>query len=122
MLEQVQVRQAEVSQRLLRIKSDESVQEEQRKTEQARLEQVESRMEELTLIQGSCQEDIGRLEQEVRRLNRNINEKQQEYHADETRLESLRNLAERYEGYGGSIRRVMRTEAGSAGLTAWWET
>ncbi len=116
MLEQVQVRQAEVSQRLLRIKSDESVQEEQRKTEQARLEQVESRMEELTLIQGSCQEDIGRLEQEVRRLNRNINEKQQEYHADETRLESLRNLAERYEGYGGSIRRVMEARGRIRGI------
>ena len=45
--------------------------------------------------------------QEVRRLTRNLNEKQQEYHTAYTRLESLRNLAERYEGYGNSIRRVM---------------
>ena len=40
-------------------------------------------------------------------MTRSLNEKQQEYRTAYTRLESLKNLAERYEGYGGSIRRVM---------------
>ena len=40
-------------------------------------------------------------------LNKNLNNAQQEYHTSYTRLESLRNLAERYDGYGNSIRRVM---------------
>ena len=44
---------------------------------------------------------------EVRRLNRRLNDTQQEYHMAHTRLESLQNLAERYDGYGNSIRRVM---------------
>lgn len=46
-------------------------------------------------------------EEELRRLNRNLSNAQQDYHTSQTKLESLRNLAERYEGYGGSIRRVM---------------
>ena len=46
-------------------------------------------------------------DKEVRRLNRRLNDTQQEYHMAHTRLESLRNLAERYDGYGNSIRRVM---------------
>ena len=43
----------------------------------------------------------------MRRLTRGLNQRQQEYQTASTRLESLRNLAERYEGYGNSIRRVM---------------
>ena len=43
----------------------------------------------------------------MRRITRSLNEKQQEYRTVYTKLESLKNLAERYEGYGGSIRRVM---------------
>ena len=38
-----------------------------------------------------------------------------------TRLESLQNLAERYDGYGNSIRRVMECRARSMGSTAWWQ-
>lgn len=107
MLEQVQVRRSEVAQKLLKSKSDESVQEEQKKEEEKRLRDVEARLEQIGVEQESCEAAIAHLEQEVRRLNRNVNEKQQEYHTSYTKLESLRNLAERYEGYGNSIRRVM---------------
>ena len=107
MLEQVQVRRSEVCQKLLKFKSDESVQEEQLETERAKLQAVEERLEKLAAAQTECEAQLQHYEQEVRRLTRNLNEKQQEYHTAYTRLESLRNLAERYEGYGNSIRRVM---------------
>ncbi len=107
MLEQVQVRRSEVCQKLLKFKSDESVQEEQLEAERARLKKVEERLAELAASQTECEAQMQHYEQEVRRLTRNLNEKQQEYHTAYTRLESLRNLAERYEGYGNSIRRVM---------------
>ncbi len=107
MLEQVQVRRSEVAQKLLKSKSDESVQEEQKKAEARRLQEVEERLEQLASRQEECEDAIFHLEMDGRRLNRNVNEKQQEYRADYTKLESLRNLAERYDGYGNSIRRVM---------------
>ena len=40
-------------------------------------------------------------------LQKSLNDCQQEYHVAATRHDSLRNIAERYEGYGQSIRRVM---------------
>jgi len=107
MLEQVQVRRSEVCQKLLKFKSDESVQQEQITQEQKKLEEADRRVEKLSLAMTECDGEITRYDQEVRRLTRNLNEKQQEYHTAYTKLESLRNLAERYEGYGNSIRRVM---------------
>ena len=107
MLEQAQVRRSEVAQRLLKFKSDESVQDEQLKAEREKLDAVEAEITRLMGERTAAEENIAGLEQEVRRLNKNLNDTQQQYHTSYTRLESLRNLAERYEGYGGSIRRVM---------------
>ena len=107
MLEQVLVRRSEVAQKLLKSKSDESVQEEQRKEEEKHLRELKNRLVDLELQRGTCEEAIGQTEQEVRRLNRQLNETQQEYRAAYTRMDSLKNLAERYDGYGGSIRKVM---------------
>lgn len=107
MLEQVDVRRAEVSQKLLKFKSDESVQEEQLKEEEAGLRGIESRLVELTGREDALTSEAEAADEEVRHLNKKLNFTQQEYHKSSTKLESLKNLAERYDGYGNSIRRVM---------------
>ncbi|MEG7531101.1 MAG: chromosome segregation protein SMC, partial [Hungatella sp.] len=110
MMEQVQIRRAEVCQKLLKSKSDESVQDEQLKTEQNKLREVNAALDHLQQAQEESETRILELDQEVRRLTRNLNEKQQEYHTTSTKLDSLKNLAERYEGYGNSIRKVMEVK------------
>ena len=40
----------------------------------------------------------------------------EQYHKDSSRLESLRNIAERYDGYGNSIRRIMERKADTPGI------
>lgn len=107
MLEQVQVRRSEVCQKLLKSKSDESVQEEQIKIEQKKLDQINEELDQLMVAQEEGESEAVHMEQEVRQFRRQLSEKQQEYHKTHTRLESLQNLAERYDGYGNSIRRVM---------------
>ena len=107
MLEQVNLRRSEVSQKLLKYKSDESVQEEQIQKEQAALSEVEENLKETRTAITQTETELAAGEEEQRRLNVRLNHIQQEYHTSYTKLESLRNLAERYEGYGGSIRRVM---------------
>ena len=73
------------------------------------LDQLNEELEKNSLAaQGSRGRPFLRLEQESHRLNRNLNDTQQEYHMAYTKLESSKNLAERYDGYGNSIRRVMR--------------
>jgi chromosome segregation protein len=109
MLEQVQVRRSEVAQKLLKVKSDEEGWALKIKEEEERKRELEAAIEELLARADGLEEEIKEASAEIARLNRNLNNTQQEYHRASTRLESLRNLAERYEGYGNSIRRVMET-------------
>lgn len=107
MLESVSVRRSEVCQKLLKYKSDESEQEEQLTSYADKLTEIENLLQELGEAQTAAETRCQELEAEGKRLNKNLNDKQQEYHTSYTKLESLRNIAERYEGYGGSIRKVM---------------
>ena len=107
MLEQVNLRRSEVSQKLLRFKSDESVQDEKILQEKATLDQVQEQLEKAQFSAEEAEEGMNAALKEVQRLNKNLNNTQQEYPMAHTKLESLRNLAERYDGYGNSIRRVM---------------
>ena len=110
MLEQAQVRRSEVCQKLLKVKSDESVQEEQCQAEQKKLLEVEARLATLQALKTEQEESIAGYEKEVKALNLNLSQNQQIYQTSYTKLDSLRNLAERYDGYGNSIRRVMEVK------------
>ncbi len=88
MLEQVQVRRSEVCQKLLKFKSDESVQDEQLDAERKRLAETTVRLETLELSQTECESQLTQYEAEVRRITRSLNEKQQEYRTAYTKLES----------------------------------
>ena len=52
----------------------------------------------------------------IKDINRSINDRQQEYHMAATKLESLRNLSERYEGYGQSIKSIMQKRSEFRGI------
>lgn len=107
MLEQVNLRRSEVSQKLLRFKSDESVQDEKINQEKASLDKIQEQLETAQFAAEEAEDAMITAQKEVQRLNKNLNNTQQEYHMAHTKLESLRNLTERYDGYGNSIRRVM---------------
>lgn len=110
MLEQVNLRRSEVSQKLLRFKSDESVQDEKINQEKASLNRIQEQLETVQFAAEEAEEAMNTAQKEVQRLNKNLNNTQQEYHMAHTKLESLKNLAERYDGYGNSIRRVMEVK------------
>lgn len=110
MLEQVNVRRSEVLQKLLKYKSDESEQDQQLLVLQKEADEIDDGILKYNELQEQSESRAGELEHEVKRLGKNLNDRQQEYHTNSTKLESLRNLAERYEGYGGSIRRVMEVK------------
>ena len=110
MLEQVNMRKAEVSQKLLKSKSDESVQDEQIAEKQTELDEITEKIQSVLLKETELEDQVQTALAEGKRLNRLLSEHQQTYHRTNTKLESLRNLAERYEGYGQSIRRVMEVK------------
>ena len=62
---------------------------------------------------------IAENEQEISRLQKDLSEKQEKlrigqtaFHRESSRLESLKNITERYDGYGNSIRKVMANKTG----------
>lgn len=75
--------------------------------------------EELSAFSGQIQSK----EQEIGRFQAELNEKQEKlrlgqtaYHRESSRLESLKNITERYDGYGNSIRKVMSCREKEPGL------
>lgn len=67
--------------------------------------------------QASYERDwIGQQEKTLRERERILSQMRQQYHQVFSRAESLRNLAERYEGYGTSVRRVMEQKATRKGI------
>lgn len=68
-------------------------------------------------------EKVTENEQEISRLQKELSEKQEKlrvgqtaYHRESSRLESLKNITERYDGYGNSIRKVMANRDREKGL------
>lgn len=113
MLEQVNIRKSQLNQRLLQRKTEESGLEEALKKSQEELESV------LTQIEaGKKQEEemLAQKEEWKRKSQENTKELEQaniRYNKTQSRLESLKNIAERYEGYGNSIRRIMDKKEGN---------
>ena len=116
LLEQVQVRRSEVAQKLLKVKTDEEGWNSQIRDQEDILAGLDEAIAELLSHADTLEEEAKNADSEIRRLNRNLNNTQQEYHTAYTKLESLRNLAERYEGYGSSIRRVMECRGRVGGI------
>lgn len=61
------------------------------------------------------------MQQQITISRKRLEDGQTAYHREASRLESLQNLAERYDGYGGSIRKVMERknqEQGICGVVA----
>ena len=105
--EQNAIKKAELSKRAIEHKSAESFADD----ELARCGQILKDAEGQVLAQnGIIDALLGEIAQEgedLLLLGRNLEEKQRGLIADSSRLESLKNIAERYEGYGGAIRRIM---------------
>ena len=79
MLEQINLRRSEVTQKLLKFKSDESVQDELIAKEQAALDEVRQQLEDGQFKAQEAEDALTEAETDAKRLNRNQNDTQQEY-------------------------------------------
>ena len=107
MMEQINIRKAGISQRQLHLKTEEAKQ-------QTELEKAKEKFQGITsLIQEMNQEcqrldgEVHKITEELKKQNNQMEIGQSAYHREASRLESLKNITERYDGYGNSIRRVM---------------
>ena len=116
MLEQTNIRKAELTKRLLDRKTQEADLESVYEQYKKELEQVNSVLEEQKKKEAELNLSAHEWKRKNEENDRKIEEAMALFHKQESRLESLKNIAERYDGYGNSIRKVMEQKAANKGL------
>ena len=116
MQEQAQIRRTELNQKLLLAKSSEEEQRGQYEGYRKELEEISGRIIELSEIQREKEAEAESLRRELGKKNEELEIGQSAFHRESSRLESLRNMAERYDGYGNSIRKVMEQKKNVPGI------
>ena len=114
--EQIASRRAALSRSILEVSAEQERQ-------SAALEKYEEELSSVQKTIAGYNQKITENEHTIARLQNELNEKQEKlrigqtaYHRESSRLESLKNITERYDGYGNSIRRVMSNKDREKGL------
>ena len=116
MMEQNSLRRTELNQKYITLKSEAArLQEsgEKYKKEKAEIEEI---IEKLVRQGNRCEDQIKKYQAEIARGSSLLETGQTAYHREASRLESLKNITERYDGYGNSIRRVMEQKKRVPGI------
>lgn len=116
MQEQAQIRRTELNQKLLLAKSSEEEQRVQYEEHLKKLEEISGRIITLSEAQREKEAEAEGLRRELGKKNEELEIGQSAFHRESSRLESLRNMAERYDGYGNSIRKVMEQKKNVPGI------
>lgn len=116
MAEQVNIRKAQLNQRLLKRKSEEADLDTVLHGYEEELTATERKIREFKQQEAELTTQIEEWKQKAAANRNTLEQEAAQYHKETSRLESLRNIAERYEGYGNSIRRVMEQKEKHEGI------
>lgn len=116
MMEQTKVQRAQMNQRLIEMKSNSGEQEAQLKKYEEDFLAVQAEIEKHQAESNRLEDEIEQLQKQLKDQNEQLQIGQTTFHREKSRLESLRNLTERYDGYGGSIRKIMERKEEEKGL------
>ncbi len=105
--EQINVRKAELNSKILRVKSDEAEREDSIRSMEAEFENITGQIKELNDKASETEKQIDEYRRNLTSCDERLREDQQNYHQEKTRLQTLIDIAEKYEGYGGSVKKVM---------------
>ena len=114
--EQYEVRKSELTSRLVRASSDEA--EHDRELERLRgvFEKVAGEAADLGDRQKKLETEIAEKKTALTAADERLRATEVEYHQEKSRLDALANLTERYEGFGGSVKKVMEQKVREPGL------
>ena len=113
---QIAARKAALSRSILEVSSEAKRQEEKAAEHEETLRLVREAIQEQTRQIAENEAEIERLQKELGDRQEKLKLGQTAYHRESSRLESLKNITERYDGYGSSIRKVMACRDREKGL------
>ncbi len=116
MLEQIGIRKAELNSRLINFKTDESRFDSTISEQQKELDEINhgiDRINEEIYKKAARRNDI---REHIKLNEQKLTDAKEQAMRASSRLESLKNIAERYDGYGNSIRKVMEAKDSNPGI------
>lgn len=116
LLEQVNLKRAELTKRVLENKSEAAQLQEAMEAQKQALLDVSDKIKGMDTINEEIRDTIQKISHKNQELEAEHREVQQKFHMDNSRLNSLKNMTERYEGFGQSIRRVMEQKSKYPGI------
>ncbi len=116
MSEQMNIRKAQLTKRLLARKTEEADLDAVLSDYQKELERVNAVILEKKREAAAMEEKEQEWKKKSAETREQLEREVAQYHKEQSRLDSLKNIAERYDGYGSSIRRVMEQRAKHPGL------
>ena len=116
MLEQINIRKAEIQSKLLAAKSEDVEQEKVIEKLISELDKVTKEIEESESKKTELEESLKDFRTTLERKDNELSAAQVEYHQEKSKLETLTNISERYDGYGGSIKAVMEQRYNYPGI------
>lgn len=115
-VEQTNLKKTILNQQLIQNKSEEDSLEQMIQKEKVELKRLEDFIDSIKEENVKIEDRLSIFHLALQEFNHSINEKQQEYHRSKSRLDSLKEITERYEGYGNSIRKVMEQKEHKSGV------
>ncbi|MBR5994495.1 MAG: chromosome segregation protein SMC [Lachnospiraceae bacterium] len=116
MKEQINIRKAELNSKLLAAKSDEVKQDEDIKKFLEEQEAIDAEIAEMNETLKKGESTVEGIRSTLSDKDKELREIQTLYTQDKSKLEALTNITERYEGYGGSVKKVMEQKDTTKGI------
>ena len=120
-LEQHKIRRLEINQKILRNKEVSDGLKSQFDSASEKIKEITVNLEKLEVVQKDASEQIERLNKDRTAKEKETADKQKEILAAKATLNSMMNMAEKYDGYGNAVKRIMehkKEEAGIIGVVA----
>lgn len=114
--EQIAMRKSELARNILEVSAEAERQAELLKQYEEELHQVQETIAQYNAKIADNEQKIAKFQEELDEKQEKLRIGQTAYHRESSRLESLKNITERYDGYGNSIRRVMANKEKEKGL------
>lgn len=116
MMEQIKVHRAQLYKRLVEAESDAQKQKELHTQYEEELKAISTKIADSMDEIKQLETEIATYQKDIAARNEQLRIGQTTFHREQSRLESLKNITERYDGYGNSIRRVMEKKSSEPGL------
>ena len=116
MQEQTQIRQSELDQKLIALQSEESSEGELVEAFKKEAQGVAIELERIQAEQAACKKRAAKISDDLMKCRDAFNAAEKSFHEESARYQTLKNITERYDGYGVSIRKIMERKSDYKGI------